>query len=530
MSRPLIQCIHLYKFFGDEELFKGISLSIHNGQKYALIGENGSGKTTLLEIIGGLQLADEGVVQRAKGLTIGVLAQELAIPDQEISVRGYILDGPLTEIEKKMRLLEDHLEDPSSLITWADLHEEYERKGGYDRPPLEEVLYQLQLTINLDSPMSSLSTGQKVRASLAKTLQNHPDVLLLDEPTNHLDQKMINWLNRLLARYKGAAIIISHDRKFLNASCNRLLELHQGFLSSYQGNYTYYLEEQKRLIEKKIQAYEAQSKERNEIQEKIRSLSFSKDRPKLASDNDKLSYNQRGGGYQKSAQRTLDQLKTRLKEIEEDRLIHPNPKTITGLNFPRNSLSSKIAIELLDLSKSFNGNEILSHITRTVYNGDRILITGPNGSGKTTFLSLVERTLLPDCGSIQITPGAKVAYLDQDLSILPSGITPLEYFFHEFKLTKDALCQKLHQAGLGNYDLISRPFKNLSVGQRKRLALLSLILQEPNILLLDEPTNHLDLLTLEALEKALLSFDGTIIAVSHDQMFIDKIGGDLWCF
>lgn len=528
MSQLLIQFTHVSKCFGTQTLFDGITLSISQGERFALIGENGSGKTTLLHLINEVLLPDEGQIQRSPLLSIGILPQEVLIPDQEISARQFILEGPLSQLEHKMTVLEEHLNDPDRLKEWAELHEEYERQGGYQCLPVEEVLHGLKIDLELDLPLAQLSSGQRVRLSLAKALIANPDLLLLDEPTNHLDQEMIAWLKEMLCHRKGAAIIVSHNRQFLNEACNRLIEIREGHLTAYGGSYDFYLEEQERLLARKMKAYEEQEEERAALKQKIRALSFAKGKPVPASDRNVMAYDRRGEHHQKSVQRTLDTLKARLEEIEAHPLQHPKPKTITGLTFPIHPLSSNVAIEFHGMSKSFGSKPLFSHFTRVLHKGDRIILAGPNGCGKTTFLKCVIGHLSFDQGTMRWASTAKVAYLDQEIELLPMDQSPLDYFAHHFQLSETDLRRELHKAGLGRVDVLRRPFGQLSVGQRKRLMLLVLILSKPNILLLDEPTNHLDFLTLEVLEKALLRFEGAMIAVSHDQTFINKIATDVW--
>ncbi len=528
MSRLLVQCTRAFKFFGSLSLFEGIAFSINQGEKFALIGENGSGKTTLLQILAGIQSFDEGHIQKAEQLTIGLLPQEVVITDPNISVRRFVLQGSLDDLEHKMSLLENRLDDPVCLAAWADLHEEYEQKGGYQRIPLEEVLHNLELDLTPELPISHLSSGQRVRAVLAKILINSPDLMLLDEPTNHLDSEMTDWLEKTLSDRKGASIIISHDRKFLNRTCNRLIEIHNGHLSRFGGNYEFYLTEKEKLIQRQIKAHEAQKEELKLLTEKLRSLTFSHRSHKPSTDNNKLGYNQRGEGHQKSVQRSIENLKTKIMEIEKNPIHHPKPKTITGLVFSTTPLSSNHALIFEEVSKSFGEKRVLSSFTNTIHNGERIVITGSNGSGKTTLLAIAAGVLNPDSGTIRSAPTAKIAYLDQEVSLLPMEHSPFEYFHSSFNLERESLVKEVYKAGLGDCGLLNRPFKFLSTGQRKRLMILSLILSKPNILLLDEPTNHLDFLTLEALEKALLSFEGAILAVSHDITFINKIATGVW--
>jgi ATPase subunit of ABC transporter with duplicated ATPase domains len=528
MSRLLIQCTHAFKSFGIRSLFQGITLSVNQGEKFALIGENGCGKTTLLKILAGLQAFDDGKIQRAKYLTIGILPQEIIIIDPEISVRDYILDSLLKELKYKMAHLENHLDDPICLAEWGELHEEYERKGGYQILPVEEILYHLKIDLAPDLRLSSLSCGQRMRAALAKILINNPDIILLDEPTNHLDHEMIQWLQKMLSDRKGAAIVISHDRKFLNQTCNKLIEIQNGHLASFGGNYDFYLEEREKRLQNQIKAFELQQEELKILKEKLRSILYSRRAHKSSTDNNKLAYNQRGEGHQKSIQRSIENLKSKIEEIEKKPLHHPRPKSITGIHFSVTPLDSNVAIAFESVGKSYENKAVLSNFNKILHKGERVVITGPNGSGKTTILAAAAGYLSIDEGYIQKAPSAKVAYLDQEVMMLSMEQTPLEYFNDCFNLLEEDLVKELYKAGLGDFDLINRPFKTLSTGQRKRLMILSLILSNPNVLLLDEPTNHLDFLTLEALEKALLSFEGAILAVSHDSTFIEKIATNIW--
>ncbi len=525
MSQLLIQCSHLFISFGSNSLFEDISLSIHRGEIFALIGENGAGKTTLLNLLAGTLLPDRGNVSEADPLSVGILPQEIRIPDPTIPVRAYLEEGVLSELEKKMAVC---LEE-QDLEEWAQLHDTYEQLGGYQRIPIEKVLSGLKLeTSLLDQPLDRLSSGQKMRVALAKVLIQNPDLLLLDEPTNHLDAEMLAWLESALKQRKGATIIVSHDRRFINATCNRLIEIKEGKLNCYGGNYDFYVEQKQQLTIKQIAAYEEQEEERRILKQKIKAMSFSKPKPTPASDRNIMAYDHRGGNHQKSVQRQLDVLKNRLEEMETNPLFHPRPKSITGLKFAPIPLASRVVIDLDEVSKAFGDQVLFSSLSRSLCKGDRIVLTGPNGSGKTTLLKCIAGILPIDLGCIRRAPTATIAYLDQEVALLPMEQTPLDYFASRFQLTEESLRKELHKAAIGGADLIDRPFSSLSVGQRKRLMLLSLILERPNVLLLDEPTNHLDFLTLEALETALLSFEGAILAVSHDPTFIEKIATEEW--
>jgi ATP-binding cassette, subfamily F, member 3 len=526
MSRLLIQFSHLFKSFGSFPLFEDISLSIHEGELFALIGENGAGKTTLLQILSGTVRADSAHLSKAPDLSVGFLPQEIVLSNPAASVRDFLEGGSFADLEKEMAAC---LEDPGRLAKWAELHEKYEQLGGYRRIPIEQILRGLKLESTLlDLPMSRLSSGQRVRAALAKALIENPNLLLLDEPTNHLDQEMLEWLESALKERRGACVIVSHDRKFLNAVCNRLVEIKNGQLSTYGGSYDFYLAEQERILERRMKAYETQEEERSILRQKIKEITFSKGKPPPPKDRNIMAYDRRGEKHQKSLQHKLDTMKIRLEEVESNLLLHPKPKSIKGLKFVESPLASAVAIELDHASKAYGNKVLFSDLCKSIRQGDRILVTGPNGCGKTTLLKALAGIVSLDEGSIHYAPTAKIAFLDQEVELLPLDQTPLQYFESRFHLSEEEIRRELHKAALGGADLLNRTFSTLSTGQRKRMMLLTLVLEKPNVLLLDEPTNHLDFMTMEAFEKALLEFIGAIVAVSHDATFIEKIATQEW--
>lgn len=527
MQHLLIQLIAISKTFDTRSLFDNLSLSIHVGDCVALVGANGTGKTSLLKILGGMLEIGSGVIERQEFLTVGYLPQEVTADTGLLTVREYIEEGPLKKLSEAM---ERCLEDPDRLKEWEALHELFEKQGGYCQQPLEAVLAALHIDADLlERPFALLSGGQRVRVSLAKALKSDPDLLLLDEPTNHLDQESVAWLKKQLETRRGATLVVSHDRSFLNDVCNRLVELEEGKLISFSGAYDYYLEEKERRLLQKIKEYEEQEEERKALIREIKSTTFSAPKAPPPKDNNKMGYDYRGGNFQKSQQRTLNMLKGKLQAIEENPLKHPRPKGITGLRFEPCRLNAEVALEFACLSKAFEGRQVIKGFSNTLLKKSRVLLQGGNGSGKTTLLKMAMGELLPDAGAIYFSSGVKIAYLDQEAERCPMQETPLTFFQKRYRLSEEGLLRELNKADLGGFELIRRPFHTLSVGQRKRMLLLSLVLERPNILLLDEPTNHLDLKTLEALEKALLAFEGAILAVSHDAIFSKKIALETWC-
>lgn len=526
MSRLITQFSHLFKSYNSFTLFEDLSFSINEGELCALIGENGTGKTTLLQLLAGTIQPDSGVLTGASNLSIGFLPQEILLSDPLISVRDYIEDGSLSNLEREMAIC---LEDSHRLTEWAELHEKYECLGGYRRIPIEQVLSGLKLDSSLlNLSMSSLSSGQRMRIALGKALIENPDLLLLDEPTNHLDQETIEWLKLTLKQRRGASLIVSHDRNFLNTVCNHLIEIKNGKLTRYGGSYDFYLIEQELILERQMKAYEVQREERARLKQNIKAVTFSTEKPSIMKDRNIMSYDKQGEMHQKSLQHKINAMKIRLDEIETNLLSHPKPKSIQGLKFTENPLASSVVVELENAKKVYGNNVVFSNFYENICKGDRILITGPNACGKTTLLKAIAGIIPVDEGFIRLSSNVKIAFLDQEVEQLPMDQTPLQYFKNQFCLSEEDLRRELHKAALGSTDLLKRPFSTLSTGQRKRMMLLALIMEKPNVLLLDEPTNHLDFLTLEAFEKALLDFQGVIVAVSHDTTFIKKIATKEW--
>lgn len=541
MSPPLIKFTDAKKSFGAQTILNGIFLSISQGDRIALIGENGSGKTTLAKVIVDREFLDSGSIERKPGIRIGYLPQDSSyLTEQNCSMEDYLLNalGDLAVVRERLRSLEQEFEycSPSQekLDEWNDLHEKWEKRGGYTLDSLySQVISGLGLShLDLQQKIFRLSGGEKIRLVLAGLLLSAPDFLVLDEPTNHLDVSAVEWLENYLKNFSGAFLCISHDRLFLNRSINQILELsietHQ--LKVYGGNYDCYLKERQAEKKRQLKAFEEQQEGIRNLKQFITTKTSSSTKAKGATDKNKMAYDRRGEKHLKSVKRSLDQAKLRLNDLEEAPLKHPIPKAMRGIAFQPQESHAHLVMEIQKISKSYEGRVVLKEISGEIHRGDRLVIQGPNGSGKTTFLKIILGMIEPDSGILKMASGCVLGYLEQTISLLPWDQTPIEWLRHHFSLSETELRSELHQTGLISEKSIKRKIGDLSLGQRSKLLILALMLSKANVLVLDEPTNHLDLGTLEELEEALVKFEGTVIAVSHDRWFTEKIATKVWDF
>ncbi len=490
---------NISKSFGERVLFEGISFGINKNQKIAFVAKNGTGKTTLLNIIAGFETADTGQIVKRKDLNIAYLSQKMDL-NTSLTVEQSIFntDNPILKI---IETYEKALEKPEDTEAYQTAFDAMEQHNAWDfETQYKQILYKLKLE-DLHKKVKDLSGGQQKRLSLAICLLQNPDLLILDEPTNHLDLEMIEWLEAYFQKAKITLFMVTHDRYFLERVCNEIIELDEGEIFKYSGNYSYFLEKREaRLAVEKATQEKAKNLFRKE-------LDWMRRQPKARTT--------------KSKSRIGDFYKT--EEIAHKK--RNDHQVQLEINMHR--LGSKI-VELHNLSKSYGDLSVLKHFDYVFKKGDRIGIIGKNGSGKTTLLNLILGELLPDTGKVVIGETVKFGYYSQKgIVIKPEQkvIDVIREFGEYIPLTKG---RSLSAGGLLERFLFNRKqqydfVEKLSGGEQKRLYLCTVLIQNPNFLILDEPTNDLDIVTLNILENFLLDFPGVLLVVSHDRYFMDKV-------
>jgi ATP-binding cassette subfamily F protein uup len=497
---------NISKSYGELTLFENISFSVHKDQKIAFIAKNGTGKTSILNILSGSDVADSGNIIYRKDIKVSFLSQDPKF-DATLTVEDTILasDNPILKVISNY---EKALLNPEETDTYQASFEAMERHQAWDFETLyKQILFKLKLE-HLEQKVSTLSGGQKKRLALANALINKPDLLILDEPTNHLDLEMIEWLEDFFAKENITLFMVTHDRYFLERVCNEIIELDEGQLYSYKGNYSYYLEKREARIEQEaVETGKAKQLFKKE-------LDWIRRQPKARTT--------------KSKSRIDDfaDIKHRANQRRKDHQIQ------LELNMER--LGSKI-LEFHKVSKAFKDKTILNGFDYTFKKGERVGIIGKNGTGKTTFLNILTQSAVPDSGKVVKGETVKFGYYTQSgITIKPEQkvIDVIREFGDYIPLKKgrqisaQQLLERFLFSRKKQYDFVEK----LSGGERKRLYLCTVLIQNPNFLILDEPTNDLDIVTLNVLESFLLDFPGCIIVVSHDRYFMDKVVDHLFVF
>ncbi|WP_299123573.1 ABC-F family ATP-binding cassette domain-containing protein [uncultured Winogradskyella sp.] len=497
---------NISKSYGELVLFKGLSFSIHKDQKIAFVAKNGSGKTSILNILSGKDSPDEGQIVVRKGLRLAFLDQEPNL-DANLTIEKIIFASDIP-ILKTIEAYENALKNPEDTEAYQEAFEAMDRDNAWEfETQYQQTLSQLKLD-DLTMKVSTLSGGQKKRLALAKALLSKPDILILDEPTNHLDLEMIEWLEEYFAKTQQTLFMVTHDRYFLERVCNEIIELDQGQLYTYKGNYSYYLEKKEARIENETtevgKAKQLYKKE----------LDWMRRQPKARTTKSKSRIDD------------FSEIKSKAHKRRNDHQIQ------LEINMER--LGSKI-IEFHNVSKSFKDKTILDGFDYTFKKGERIGVIGKNGTGKSTFLNLLTQNIQPDGGKVVIGETVKIGYYTQGgIKAKPNQkvIDVIKEFGDYIPLAKgrQISAQQLLERFLFDrkkqWDFVEK----LSGGEQKRLYLCTVLIQNPNVLILDEPTNDLDIVTLNVLEDFLMDFPGVLLVVSHDRYFMDKIVDHMFVF
>lgn len=509
----VMQINELSKSFGAEEILNNIKLEIKHNDRLAIVGRNGAGKSTLLKIMAEELSYDKGDIFKPKDLTIGYLPQHASLDsNQTIWAEMLAVFEHLLTQESELRSLEDEMGKSSSLTNsnyeklledYDHLQQAFDRGGGYRyEADIKAVLSGLDFQdYDFHTPIQELSGGQKTRLALGKLLLQKPSLLILDEPTNHLDIDTLSWLETYLTNYPGAVAIVSHDRYFLDQTVSIVYEISRHQSKKYHGTYSGFLEERAKDYEKELKSFEQQQIDIKKMEDFVqRNLARAS---------------------------TTKRAQSRRKQLEKmDKLDRPlGEESSANFSFQVDKRSGNDVLKIADLSFHYEDEHdpLFSNVNMHVNRGERIALVGPNGIGKTTLLKIILGRFKQQQGNIQLGTNVELGYYDQEQADLTSSKTVLAELWDEYPLVNERDIRTV----LGNFlfsgDDVLKPIHSLSGGEKARLALSKLMMQKANLLVLDEPTNHLDIDSKEVLESALINFPGSIIFVSHDRYFINKI-------
>ncbi|MGP4040947.1 ribosomal protection-like ABC-F family protein [Gracilibacillus sp. D59] len=508
------------KMYGGNPIFEDMSFEIKEKERVGLVGPNGSGKTTLIRLLAGEEKTDSGQIHWKKGAKIGYLEQ---IPNyhDETTVKDVLRSAfsSLLQTEERMKKLENEMSTETNaekleklVVEYGNLQDQFTINGGYEiESQIEGIVNGLNIPSLIDQPFLQLSGGEKTKVGLGLMLLQRPDLLLLDEPTNHLDLMAVEWLGNFLQEYSGTVLIISHDRYFLDEVVNKIIDLEDGELTAYHTNFSEFVKEKEAKLLREFQAYEEQQKKIKKMKEAIKRLRDWANRanPPNADLHRRARNMERALERMEKLQRpTLNRQKMSLKMEGADR-------------------SGNDVIMLKDVSKRFNEKQLFHHVNMHVTYQERVAVIGENGSGKTTLIKLILQQLDPDKGEARLGSNIKVGYLSQHIFFNVTDETVIETFRDVVKVSEGEARHILARFMFYGYDVFKK-VAQLSGGERMRLRLAQMMYQDINLLILDEPTNHLDIDSREVLEETLEGFQGTILAVSHDRYFLNKLFGKIY--
>jgi len=504
---------NLAKYFGADKIFENVTFDVKTKDKIGLVGRNGTGKTTLMKILASYENFQSGQINKRKGLVLGYLEQ---IPNYEDENTVSDVLNEAFENVQNIKMQIEQLEKTFDNLVGEDLklaikkysylQETYQILGGYNtKEKLNKILQGLNISDEMEQRgFNTLSGGEKTRVILGKILLEEPDLLLLDEPSNHLDIKSVEWLEEYLKTYEGTIVMVSHDRYFLDRVANKIIELESDGVQTYNGNYSRYVAEKELRFLQAMKEYESQQKKIKKIEDQIQRYRIWGE----MRDSDKM--------YKRAKE-----LEKRLEKVEK---INKPIIDRKSANFEISGVerTGKEVIKIIDISKSYDTKQLFSNINFTLFYKDSLCILGENGTGKSTILKIIIDEIQSDSGEVKIGSNVKIGYLPQEVSFDKEDISIVDYFSYNYGISIGEARKELASI-LFTGDDVYKHISTLSGGEKSRLKLGMLIYEKVNTLILDEPTNHLDIESREVLEENLINYDGSILFVSHDRYFVDKI-------
>ena len=505
----ILSCQNISKSFIENDVLKNIQFHIEDYEKAAIVGINGAGKTTLLRIIMGEMPADSGQVILAKDKTMGYLAQNGAVDtkntiyEELLSVKQHLI-----VLEQEMRACEENMKQCSDkeleqlMKKYTDLTHAFEMGEGYQyKSEIIGILKGLGFAeADFTKSISTLSGGQKTRVALGKLLLQKPDLIILDEPTNHLDMNSISWLENYLLNYKGAVLIVSHDRYFLDKIATKIIEIDRGKSTMFSGNYSDYAQKKEQLRQAELNAYLNQQREikhQEEVIDKLRSF---------------------------NREKSIKRAESRVKMLDKIEVLEKPTEQATDMKLKLTPYkqSGKDVLSIENLSKAFDSTILFKEVNIEIKRGEHVAIIGDNGTGKTTLLKILNQVISADSGTFRLGSNVEIGYYDQEHTVLHNEKTLFEEISDEYPYLTNTEIRNVLAAFLFTGDDVFKRINDLSGGEKGRVSLAKLMLSNANFLILDEPTNHLDIMSKEILEDALNQYEGTVLYVSHDRYFINK--------